>query len=251
MPESYENKDHETEKETGMAVLRNGDMLATRDNTQGVEVVHEPDAPAENVFRRHIKDDPNKIKMAKHRLWLDSLQREYPMPFVPYRVGVYIRFFNQTKYSDEVYLEKHKAQFREDIACCPKWTLVDYYIDSGSVAPGMEYSKEWLRLLDDCFSGKVNLIVTQKISNVSNDPGEMTFVARILANQKPPIGIYFISEDIFTLASYFWADMRDVGFVRSGWKILPPDELDLPVPSVPSKLLEDKPLESAAAGEVM
>lgn len=115
----------------------------------------------------------------------------------------------------------------------------------------MEYSKEWLRLLDDCFAGKVNLIVTQKVSNVSNDPGEMTFVARILANQKPHIGIYFISEDIFTLASYFWADMRDSGFVQSGWKTLPPDELDLPEPSVPSKLLEDNPIESAAAGEVM
>lgn len=183
--------------------------------------------PQENVFRRHIKEAPDKTKYAKHKLWLESLQHEYPLPYVPYRVGVYIRFFNQTKYNDEVYLEKHKAQFREEIACCPRWTLVDFYVDTGSVAPGMEYSKEWLRLLDDCFAGKVNLIVTQKVSNVSSDPGEIAFVARILATQKTPIGIYFISEDIFTLASYYWADMKDEGFVPSGWKALPQDELDI------------------------
>ena len=73
----------------------------------------------------------------------------------------------------------------------------------------MESSKEWCRLLGDCFSGKVNLIVTQKVRSVSNDPEEMAFVARLLAAQKNPVGIYFISEDIFTLASYYQSDLKD------------------------------------------
>lgn len=232
---------------TGMTILEPMEMIKESDqegySSQG------------NVFRRNIKEDPNKIKYARHKLWLDSLQHEYPMPYVKYHVGVYIRFFNQTKYSDEVYLEKHKAQFREDIACCPMWDLVDYYVDQGSVAPGMEFSKDWLRLLDDCFAGRVNLIVTQKVSNVSSDPGEIAFVARILANQKPPVGIYFISEDIFTLGSYYWADMKDEGFVPSGWKSLPPDDLDLlpaTAPNVlPGKANERDKAEPDAAGEVM
>ena len=33
------------------------------------------------------------------------------MPYIPYRIGVYIRFFNQTQYSDEVYLSKHTRGF--------------------------------------------------------------------------------------------------------------------------------------------
>lgn len=181
---------------------------------------------ADNVFRRHVKEESEKERVAKHKIWLDRQQHEYPMPYEKYRVGVYIRFFNQTKYTDEEYLEKHKTKFREDVACCPLWELVDFYVDQGSVAPGMEYSKEWLRLLDDCLAGKVNLIVTQKVSNVCNDPGEITFVARILANQNPPVGMYFISEDIFTLSSYYWSDRKDTGFVPTGWKCLPPDDLD-------------------------
>ena len=180
----------------------------------------------DNVFRRHVNEESEKEKVAKHKLWLDSQQHEYPMPYEKYRVGVYIRFYNQTKYSDEEYLEKHKAQFREDVACCPLWELVDFYVDAGSSAPSMEHSKEWLRLLDDCLTGKVNLIVTQKVSNVCNDPSEITFVARILANQNPPVGMYFISEDIFTLSSYYWSDRKDSGFVPPGWECLPPDDLD-------------------------
>lgn len=54
-----------------------------------------------------------------------------------------------------------------------------------------------------------HLIITQKVSNVSRTPDEIAFVSRILAAQKHPIGIYFVSEDLFTLASYYQEDLRD------------------------------------------
>ena len=104
-----------------------------------------PEAQYENVFRRGIEEKPKEKLLAKHRLWLANIQHEYPMPYIPYRIGVYIRFFNQTQYSDEVYLSKHKQWFLDDIALCPRWSLVDFYIDYGSRAPYMESSKEWCR----------------------------------------------------------------------------------------------------------
>ena len=54
----------------------------------------------QNIFRRHIIDDPRKKQLVKHQLWLESIQHEYPMPYIPYRIGVYIRYYNQTKYDD-------------------------------------------------------------------------------------------------------------------------------------------------------
>ena len=176
-----------------------------------------------NVLRRHIKEDPMKEKLAKHRLWMNRMLHEYPMPYTPYKIGVYIRYYNQTRY--ENYLEKHLQQFMDDIALCPQWTLVDFYVDEGQTAPHMEYSKEWCRLLEDCFTGKVDLIVTH----------EMAFVARMLAAQEHPIGIYFISEDIFTLASYYQSDLRDEGLFPAGWQMFPPDELDEPMLSTMKK----------------
>jgi len=177
-----------------------------------------------NVLRRHVRENPEKALLARHRLWMDSVQHEYPLPYVPFRIGVYIRYYNQTKHSN--YIEKHRQQFIDDIAMCPKWTLVDFYIDKGMTAPHMENSKEWCRLLDDCFSGKVDLIVTQKVSSVSSDPEEMTFIARILAAQKKPVGIYFISEDVYTLASYYLQDLRRGNLLPEGWEPLPEDDLD-------------------------
>lgn len=204
--------------------------------TQGTEQVQtiEPD---ENVFRRGIRENPRKRILARQKLWMDSLQHEYPMPYQPYRIGVYIRFFNQTKYSDEVYLEKHKQWFLEDIALCRKWQLVDFYVDKGSTAPHMENSPEWMRLLDDCFAGKIDLIVTQKAGNISEDPDELNFISRILAHQKNPVAIYFISEDIYTAASYFHGSLTDRELFPDDWKPLPEDELDLPMLSGNAKVL--------------
>lgn len=31
-----------------------------------------------NVLRRHIKENPKKASLARHRLWLDSIPHEYP-----------------------------------------------------------------------------------------------------------------------------------------------------------------------------
>lgn len=158
-------------------------------------------------------------KIAEHRLWLQNIRKEHPLTSTPYRVGVYIRYFNQTKY--ENYLDYHIKNFEDTLALCPKWTLVDFYIDEGATAPNMESAPEWCRLLDVCFDGKIDLIITQKVSNVSKKSQEITFISRLLASLDNPVGIYFISEDIFTLASYYRSDIKDTEFLPEGFEVLP------------------------------
>lgn len=159
-------------------------------------------------------------KVREHRTRFQVTRRERPSTSHPYKIGVYIRYFNQTKYGN--YLEFHKKQFEDTIALCPRWTLEGFYIDVGSSAPNMRSANDWSRLLDDCIEGKIDLVITQKLSNIMRQPFEMTLCARILAAQKPPIGIYFISEDIFTLASYYQEDLHDPYFLPSpDWKVLP------------------------------
>lgn len=167
--------------------------------------------------------------IAEHKTWLKNLRNEYPNPLRFYKVAVYIRFFNQTQYSDEEYLEKHKVQFLDTIMQCPNWEFIGFYVDRGQTAPRMENAKEWSRLLEDAMDGKVDLIITQKVGNVSRNPSEVAFCTRLLASQKHPIGVYFISEDIFTLASYYMKDLHDPEFLpRPDWPSLPDDEVELP-----------------------
>jgi len=162
-------------------------------------------------------------RIEEHRTWLKSIRHERPSTAHEYKVGIYIRYFNQTKYDD--YLSYHKKQFLDTMDLCINWSLVDFYIDEGASAPNMETAPEWSRLLNDCMSGKVDLIITQKISNVSKKTHEVTLCARLLAAQNPPVGIYFISEDMFTLASYYREDLKDIFFLPSPeWTLLPEPE---------------------------
>lgn len=165
-------------------------------------------------------------KVAEHKDWLKSIRHERPNTEVPFKVGIYIRYFNQTRYDN--YLSYHKKQFIDTVALCPKWTLVDFYIDEGSSAPNMETAPAWSNLLEDCFDGKIDLIITQKVSNVSKRPFEVNLCARLLAAQRHPVGIYFISEDIYTLSSYYQNDLKDPFFFPSpDWEILPDTEEEM------------------------
>jgi len=45
-----------------------------------------------------------------------------------------------------------------------------------------------------------------------------------LACQKPPIGIYFINENLFTLASYYMWDMQEPDFQPEDLPPLPDED---------------------------
>lgn len=177
-------------------------------------------------FELCLSDNWDSPLVAQHKQWLKTIRHEIPNPKIPFKVAVYIRYFNQTKYDD--YLERNKEVFRATLAQYPMWEFVGFYIDNGSTAPNMESAVAWSELLSDCDEGKVNLIITQKISNVSRKIHEVSICARMLAARNPPVGIYFISEDMYTLASYYREDLREPCFFPTpDWEILPDDELDL------------------------
>ena len=202
-------------EESKKHLIPRGDLLA----------LDEPPASVAGVMRWETEKAE---KIAEHRLQLASIRKQYPHPAHPYKIGVYIRYFNQTDYEDEDYLEKHISHFKEGIDLCPKWTLVDYYIDEGQTAPSnMAKAPEWCRLLEDWFYCKVDRILTQKVSNVvrKDNYRDITFISGILASQEHPVGIYFVSENIFTLATYYMEDMHSLEFFPEGQKRLCDGEL--------------------------
>lgn len=167
-------------------------------------------------------DDARAMQIAQHRAWLKNIRHERPNTATKYRVAVYIRFFNQTRY--ENYLDLHIKSFRDTLALCPMWELVDIYVDEGATPPNMETAKEWSRLLNDIKSKGITLIITQKISNISHKMTEAILCARLLARRNPPVGLYFISEDLFTLSSYYLSDIRDTFFLPTpDWTALSDD----------------------------
>ena len=66
-----------------------------------------------------------------------------------------------------------------------------------------------------------------RVLAISRDPEDIALIARLLAGKKKPCGIYFISEDIFTLASYYLKDLHETQFLPEGWQVLPDDEEEM------------------------
>lgn len=58
------------------------------------------------------------------RTLLSNLRGERPNPQQHYKVGIYIRYFNQTKHVD--YLDYHVKQYQDTMALCPNWELIDF-----------------------------------------------------------------------------------------------------------------------------
>ena len=139
------------------------------------------------------------------------------------RVAAYCRVSTLTE-QQELSFETQCSFYRELIEKDPTMKLVGIYGDQGLSGLRSASRKEFLRLIRDCEKGKVDLILTQKVSNVTKRIEEIILCSRLLAAQPHPIGIYFISEDLFTLASYYREDLKDVEFLPSpDWQLLPDD----------------------------
>lgn len=179
---------------------------------ESLSVFERMTAIAEPSLLELYTDDAERAQaVSTHRAKLKSIRHERPSTEEHFKIGVYIRYYNQTKH--ENYLSYHIKQFTDAISLCPNWTLVGFYKDEGQSLLNMESSPGWCSLIQDCFNGKIDLIITQKISNVAKKRYEITLLSRIMAAQKKPIGIYFVSEDIYTLAYYYQEDLRDPFFL--------------------------------------
>lgn len=127
---------------------------------------------AQSLSHNSADQSMQPLLRSPRRTLLSNLRGERPNPQQHYKVGIYIRYFNQTKHVD--YLDYHVKQYQDTMALCPNWELIDFYIDEGATAPNMESAPEWCRLLQDCFRGKVNLIITQKDMPVFDPDADIT-----------------------------------------------------------------------------
>ena len=84
-----------------------------------IEVYNQLSAIATPTFAVTFGDDSDQaIRIAEHKAWLGSIRRERPGTNTPYKVGIYIRYFNQTKYacSGAPRVSRENCQLRRSIS---------------------------------------------------------------------------------------------------------------------------------------
>ena len=112
------------------------------------------------------------------------------------RVAPYCRVSTDS----EEQLTSYKSQiayYTAKIAENPDWTMVRLYADEGITGTSMKKRKEFLKMIDDCEKGKIDLVITKSTTRFARNTLEGIQIVRKL--KRLGIGVFFEKENTNTL----------------------------------------------------
>ena len=116
------------------------------------------------------------------------------------RVAVYARVSTDDPRQTSSY-ELQKNHYLDVVGHHPGWNLVDIYADEGISGTSLQHRDAFIRMITDCEARKIDLIVTKSVSRFSRNVLDCIGYVRQLAAMQPPIGVFFETENIYTLNS--------------------------------------------------
>ncbi len=116
------------------------------------------------------------------------------------RVAVYARVSTDDPRQTSSY-ELQKNHYLDVVSRHPGWKLVEIYADEGISGTSLSHRDAFIKMIDDCHAGKIDLIVTKSVSRFARNVLDCIGYVRQLAALNPPIGVFFETENIYTLSS--------------------------------------------------
>lgn len=116
----------------------------------------------------------------------------------PKRVGVYVRVSTDNIQQTSSY-ELQKNYYEDMVRRHENWTLVDIYADEGISGTSLNKRDAFNRMIADCKAGKIDLIITKSVSRFARNIVDCVTIVRMLSALRPPVGVFFETEHIFTL----------------------------------------------------
>lgn len=114
------------------------------------------------------------------------------------RVAVYARVSTGDPRQTSSY-ELQKNHYLDVVDRHPGWKLVEIYADEGISGTSLQHRDEFIRMIKDCQRGKIDLIVTKSVSRFARNVLDCIGYVRQLGEMKPPVGVLFETEGIYTL----------------------------------------------------
>ena len=114
------------------------------------------------------------------------------------RVAVYARVSTDDPRQTSSY-ELQKNHYQDVVTRHPGWRLIEIYADEGISGTSLQHRDAFIRMINDCHAGKIDLIVTKSVSRFARNVLDCIGYVRQLAALDPPIGIFFETENIYTL----------------------------------------------------
>lgn len=95
--------------------------------------------------------------------------------------------------------ELQKKHYEQQINDMPGWTFAGIYADEGISATSLKNRDEFNRMIEDCYAGKIDVILTKNVSRFARNVVDCLSVVRKLAQLNPPVGVKFETEGFFSL----------------------------------------------------
>lgn len=116
------------------------------------------------------------------------------------RVAVYARVSTDDPRQTSSY-ELQKNHYEDVVNRHAGWNLIKIYADEGISGTSLKHRDAFLQMIEDCKAGKIDLIVTKSVSRFARNVLDCIGYVRQLAAMQPPIGVFFETENIYTLNS--------------------------------------------------
>lgn len=97
------------------------------------------------------------------------------------RVAVYARVSTDSTQQTSSF-ELQKNHYTDLINKNPNWTLVDIYADEGISGTSLNHRDEFLRMIEDCRAGKIDLVITKSVSRFARNTVDCIAYIRELKN---------------------------------------------------------------------
>ena len=143
--------------------------------------------------RMRVEIDPENYEYIPARKQTDYYDND-----VHQRVAIYVRV-STDDVRQTTSFELQKKYYEDFVEKHPNWELVKIYADEGISGTSLAHRDEFNRMIADCRAGKIDLIITKSVSRFARNIMICIGMVRELAEMKPPVGVFFESEAIFSL----------------------------------------------------
>ena len=82
----------------------------------------------------------------------------------------------------------------------PNWLLKKVYADEGISGTSLKKRDDFNRMIAACERGEYDLILTKSVSRFARNLVDCISLVRRLKNHNPPIGVFFETDNLFTLS---------------------------------------------------
>lgn len=146
----------------------------------------------EKIRQRYKGVDESQLSVIPANPKLDIFDHDKKL-----RVAVYARVSTDDPNQTSSY-ELQKNHYTDLIDHNPNWDLVDIYADEGISGTSLKHRDSFIRMIDDCKAGKIDLIITKSVSRFARNLLDGVGFVRMLGAMNPPVGVFFETENINT-----------------------------------------------------